>query len=163
MPQPEIKGLDEWKVVSKRLRAVGDKGLQREFTKQITGTLKPLRNTKLPSSALETLPTRGGLSRDVARTKYRIIKNSKGLRLTAKGIYDLFKMDRGIVRHPIFQRKGEEHRRVLWQAQRVTPGWFTRPSLAAAPEIRKDVEDAMHHVIQQIEGKEAASNAESLL
>lgn len=141
--------------LSRQLKAAGDKGLQKELTKSITQALKPLRRVALPKSALTTLPRHGHINVLVSKTKYRVSRrtgaSTAGLRLTAGNIYDLLRIDQGYLRHPVFKRKGEEARRVVWKTQRVTPGWFTGPTRDAAPEIQAEIKSAMERIVAQIQ------------
>jgi hypothetical protein len=163
----EIRGgAEQLRDVAKRLKALGDKGLQREFNKQVAASMKTLRKHDIPASALATLPKKNGVNALVAKSSYRLSKSTSlrryGLRLLAKNQYDLYRIDKGILRHPVFKRKGEESRNAVWVEQRVPPGWFSKPCNHAAPQIRIDVQEAMTHIIKQIEGKERAG-AEPLL
>lgn len=157
-------GVDELLALSKRLKALGHRGLSREFSREIAKVLKPLRTTDLPASALDTLPKKGGLNRKVAKTKYRIQRRTgsrtAGLRLVAKYQYNIRRMDNpGIVRHPVFKRKGEESRRVVWVNQKIEPGWFTKPTKTAQPRILGGMNRAMSHTVAQIEGRERSVNS----
>lgn len=170
--EPEVRGAAELAALTRRLKEAGDKGLSRELTKGVNTALTPLRKTQLPASALETLPRRGGYAAIVAKSKFRVSrKNSArapGLRLTAKNIYNLYRVDKGSLRHPIFSRKSRKiagvkvkyrsQQRVLnkWVNQPVTPGWFTNPTQKAAPSIQAELNKAMHNVIRQIDGKTSA-------
>lgn len=145
----EIHGAEQLAALSRRLRAAGEKDLQRELSKAITASMKPLR-TALPRSALAKLPRRGGLAKRVAGSKLRNTRRNTGravgLRLTATNADNIRRIDRGEVRHPVFGHGP-------WQTQRVTPGWFTEPTQALAPQARAQVEAAMNEVTRKIEGR----------
>lgn len=167
--EANVTGAAELAALSRRLKEAGEKGLAKELTQGITRAMGPLRKTELPQSALSTLPRRGGLAKIVSKSQFRVSRRnsarSPGLRLTAKNIYDLYRMDKGTVRHPVFSRKYRtiggvkvkyrRQQRVLnkWVSQPVTPGWFTNPTQKAAPQIRQNVNTAMVNVVRQIEGE----------
>jgi hypothetical protein len=152
----DIKGAEQLASLSRQLKAAGDKALARELTKAISKAVAPLKS-ELPASARSHLPKRGGLAERVAASKVGFSRRTSGqavgLRVQAKNAYHLAQMDAGFVRHPVFKRKGEEGRRVVWQTQRITPGWFSKPTEAAGPRIRAEVQAAMDVVAKQIEGK----------
>lgn len=147
-----MTGADDLARLSKQLREAGDKGLQRELSKSIRDALKPVRTVALPKSALETLPRRGGVGAVVAKTKYSISKKTgnrvAGLRLTAKNIYNLRRIDQGVLRHPVFKSEKRPHPK--WVNQKVTPGWFTKPTDDAAPDVRREIAKGMDRVARQI-------------
>lgn len=155
-------GVDQLKALSRRLKDFGDKGLKREFTREITAVLKPLRKEQLPHSAMITLPKRGGLNLKVAKTLYRVSRktgvNQAGIRLQARYMYNIFRMDRGRLRHPVFKRKGEERRNAVWVNQNITPGWFTNPTNEAKPDIQAGMKRAMEHMARQLDGAERIRN-----
>jgi len=151
-----VTGADQLARLSKQLKEAGDKGLQRELSKGIRDALKPVRTVDLPKSALETLPRKGGINVIVAKTKYTINKRTgnriAGLRLTAKNIVNLRRIDDGVLRHPVFQNPHQKKKsaKTAWVNQKVTPGWFTEPTGAAAPDIQREVTKAMDRVAGQI-------------
>jgi hypothetical protein len=122
----------------------------------------------LPNSAIEILPNKVGLNRRVAKTSYRLQRRTglrqAGIRLTGRYVYNILKMDDpGWVRHPVFKRKGEQGRHAVWVTQRITPGWFTRPTTKAKPRLQSGMVKAMDRMARQIDGKEAVRNGGSPL
>jgi hypothetical protein len=148
-----VNGADEFARLSRQLKEAGQKGLQREFTQAISRSVKPLK-AELPASARTHLPRRGGLAERVAGSRIGFTRRTSGrgvgLRVQAKNAYHLAQMDKGFVRHPVFKRRGEESRSFVWVTQRVIPGWFTDPTDAAAPRIRREVLRAMDDVARKI-------------
>jgi hypothetical protein len=149
----EVQGAEQLAALSRRLKAAGEKGLQRELSKGIARAMEPLKR-ELPASA-GRLPRRGGLAALVAASKIRTSRRNSGravgLRLQAANPnLQLAKLDDGEVRHPVFRRAG---RPVVWVRQPVRPGWFTDPTQAAAPVVRAQVQAAMSAVAAQIDGK----------
>lgn len=144
----EVRGAEQLADLSRRLKTAGDKDLQRELSKGIAAAMQPLRRD-LPRSA-QRLPRRGGLAKQVAGSRLRIVRRNTGravgLRLTATNPDNIRRIDKGEVRHKTYGH-------LPWQTQRVTPGWFTDPAEAAAPAARREVEAAMTEVVRKIEGR----------
>jgi hypothetical protein len=135
----DITGADQLVRLSKALKEAGAKDLQRELSKAINTAMKPVK-ADLQRSASSSLPSRGGLASEVAGSKYSTRRNKNGLRLVAKGKYSLYHMDQGQIRHG----KGNK-------VQSIQQGWFTNVTDAAAPEVRKEITDAMESVIRKID------------
>jgi hypothetical protein len=148
----EIRGAEALGVLTRRLKEAGDKELQKELRVAIKNALDPLRR-KLPVSAREVLPRRGGLGDKVAKSKFSISRKNtsreSGLRLIAKNEYTLGKMDEGELRHPIRQRK--RNARPVWVKQRITPGWASIPFDEEAAPARAEIERAMQRVIDRLD------------
>ena len=160
MTDEVIKGADKLLVLSKQLKAMGNKDLQKELTKGINAAFKPLKR-ELPQSARNTLPRKGGLNEKVAALKFTVSRrksnNGQGLKLIARNKISIKNMDDpGRVRHPVFARDGKPR---VWVDQKITPGWATKPFEADAKNIRNDIEVAMHRVIAKIDGKGGVHNA----
>lgn len=153
------QGVDQLRAISKRLKDLGNKGLSREFTREVAKVMKPLRTQDLPASARSVLPRHGGLNEKVAKTKYRLQRRTgsrqAGIRLLAKYMYHINRMDKGQNRHPV----PNTNRRV-WVTQRIEPGWFTKPTEASRPQVLAGMNRAMSHMVAQIEGKERAVNGD---
>lgn len=148
----EVRGAEQLAAIAKQLKDTGEKDLRRAFLASITKSTEPLRRRDLPASARRTLPRRGGLGDLVAKSKMRqtrrLTGRAVGLRVAAVNPnLQLRKLDEGQVRHPVFARPGRAR---VWVRQPVTPGWFTKPAEAAAPQIRADVERAMQDVANKI-------------
>lgn len=152
-------GVDQLRALSRRLKDFGDKGLQREFTREITIVLKPLRKEALPQSAMTTLPRHGGLNAKVAKTTFRVQRKTgvriAGIRLVARYMYNILRMDRGRNRHKVFARPGVK---TVWVNQNITPGWFTNPTNAAKPDVQAGMTRAMVHMARQLDGAERVRN-----
>jgi hypothetical protein len=144
----EIQGIDQLINLSKALKAAGDKELQRELSRGISQAMKPV-TVAARDSARRTLPARGGLGQRVAKSQIRTVRRTgpriAGVRLQAKNSYHLGQLNRGINHHPVFGNRKE------WVTQRVTPGWWTIPTEAAAPRVRRDIIAAMNRVANKIE------------
>lgn len=147
MPDVDIRGAERLALLSRQIKDLGDKDLKRELTRAIERTVEPLRR-ELPLSALRTLPQRGGLAARVASSQISIDRRStgrgSGLRVRARNPYALRRIDKGIIRHPVYGN------RRAWVKQRVEPGWFTNPIDAAVPAIRADIEKVMNALAARI-------------
>lgn len=145
----ELRGADQLRALSMRLKDLGDKELKREFSKAITAATKPLVQD-LRQSARETLPKKGGLNERIAKSQIRTVRRAssrtQGIRVTAKNAYVLGRLDQGHVRHPVFGHK-------VWVDQTVKSGWWTRPTEAIGPQVIRSVEAAMQHMARKLDGK----------
>jgi hypothetical protein len=143
----EIQGADQLAKLAKQLREAGAKDLQRELGKAINRALKPVK-ADIRQSAQETLPKRGGLAAKVAKSKVttrrRTSQKAAGVRVVATNTVSLYHLDKGQIRH----RKGGDIN--AGKVQPTTPGWFTKPTEAAAPEVRKELVAAMDEVAKKI-------------
>lgn len=143
----EIRGADQLQALSKRLKDLGDKELKREFSKAISAATKPLVQ-ELRQSARETLPKKGGLADRVAKSQIRTVRRAssrtQGIRVTAKNPYVLGRLDQGKLRHPVFGRN-------VWVDQTVKSGWWTRPTEAIGPDVRREVGAAMAAMARKLD------------
>lgn len=91
-------------------------------------------------SVRTTLPRRGGYADDVARgTRFdvRVTRTSTGARLTITATGPDYRLDRdGRLRHPVYARGPRNEWNWANEAQKVRPGWFTRPMREGRPRIR---------------------------
>jgi hypothetical protein len=138
----EVQGADQLARLAKQLKEAGDKGLQKELAQAINRALKPVKADIKASAG--TLPSRGGLAARVARTPLRTRRSKSGLRLVAKGTLSLYHLDKGMIRH----RKGGDIN--AGKVQRTQPGWWTTPTEAAAPEVRRELVAAMDAVAKKV-------------
>lgn len=143
----KVTGAEEFAVLARRLKQAGDKGLQRESSKGINRLVRPVK-LDLRRSALDVLPERGGLAARVATSRFRVRRRASGrdvgIFLDVINEYPIRLFDKGIVWHPVYGRG----RKVM---QRITPGWFTRPTEAALPRVRAELLEAIRRVVRQIE------------
>jgi hypothetical protein len=144
----ELDGAAQFAALAKRLRAMGDKDLSREFSKAVSASTKPLVQ-ELRKSARDTLPKRGGLAERVAkspiRTQRRSSARAQGARVVARNPYAINRLDQGRVRHPVFGR-------AVWVDQTVKSGWWTRPTEAIGPEVRRNLDAAMNAMKTKLDG-----------
>ena len=138
----EIQGAEQFAELSKRLRAAANKDLQKEMSLSISRAMRPL-TAAIRASAASTLPQSGGLAARIAKSSMRTKRRALGITLIASNAYTLKKLDAGSVRHPVFGRG-------RWVTQSVTPGWWTRPTTAFAPQARAAVQKALDDVAAKI-------------
>jgi len=142
----EVQGADQLGRLSKALKEAGNKDLQRELSKAINRAMSPVKDD-LKQSARTSLPQRGGLADAIAGSKFatrrKASKKAAGIRLVATNVYSLYHLDKGEVRH---RRKGGG-----FSIQRIEPGWWTKPTEAAAPGVRRALVKAMDDVARKIE------------
>lgn len=159
---------DDLKLLMRRLKEAGNRGLSRELNKSITQAVMPLKK-ELPKSARRRLPRRGGLAERVATSKITVSKRNFAVRLIMKNAYELKKMDDpGVIRHPVFPRRSRIQRvtgrnrgssrlnvnrkKWAWESQRIRKGWASDPMNATKAQAKQEIEDAMQRVFRQIEG-----------
>jgi hypothetical protein len=141
-----IRGAEDLVKLSQRLKAVGAKDLRKEL---LRGIREGNRSTIADIRAnAQILPRRGGLAALVAAsrmaTRTRATGASAGIRIVAENAHRLGGINKGHVRHPVFDRS-------RWVNQQVKPGWFTDPIEKNAPATRAGVERVMREVAARIE------------
>ena len=143
----EINGTDQFLKLSKALKHAGRTELRKELNKGIKRAAKPLI-PKARAEALSRLPQRGGLAKQIAKEPARVqvrTGRTPGVRVVVgKKRGGAQQANRGVIRHPVFGN------REVWVDQKVTPGWFDDPMKAGAPAIRRDIEQAMEDIADQI-------------
>lgn len=150
------EGAEQFFALARRLKEAADKDLQRELYRGLNRAAKPL-TAAVRQSALNVLPRAGKYNVTIsAETKIKLQRRtgarSVGIKLiatatTATGkARELVKLDQGKLRHPLFGNRG------YWYAQRVTPGWFSKPTEASGPAVREQLLIAMKNVADKIEG-----------
>ena len=142
-----ITGGDQLYVVAKRLRGA-DKVIRKELLQGIRDGAKPV-TAAVKANALAVLPNRGGLAALVSKSSVRVQTNTSagkaGVRIVAKNAKNIYGMDQGRLRHPVFGN------RTAWVEQSVPPGWFTKPIEASAETFRGHIIQAIDRAAQQIE------------
>jgi hypothetical protein len=153
----EIRSSQSLAALGRRLAVAGDGRLRRQL-------LTPIRTSvqeAIPAvreSARTTLPRRGGLADEVAGVAYgvRLSLAASGGRVSfvGRGMKEIRDIDGGNLRHPTFARftsggavgrgKGE------WHAQKVTPGFASKPLTKQVPKIRFKIELAMQRTAEEI-------------
>lgn len=99
--------------------------------------------------ALQILPQRGGLARLVAKAPQRVVARVGNTTANVAVVVSGRKKgtgasqsDTGRVRHPVFDRVNSDGRRVF-VGQDVRAGWFSRTAQFHAPDVQREVIEAM--------------------
>lgn len=134
----KLRGAEQLVDLAKRLRSA-PKDLRLEMYRGINRAAKPIKN-EVKASARKNLPKSGGLAKHIAGTKIatkrRVTGRSAGVRLVGRSGYDIGSINRGRVRHLTFGHGP-------WVNQRVEPGFWSKPIVAAAPRVQQEIQDAM--------------------
>jgi len=144
----EIKGADQFLRLSKALKHAGRTGLRKELTAGMRRAAKPLI-AKSRAEALQRLPRRGGLAKQVAKEPQRIQvrtgARTAGVRVVVgKRSGGARAANRGVIRHPVFGN------RKVWVNQSVPPDWFDDTMRASAPSVRRELERALEDIADRI-------------
>lgn len=143
----EARGAEQFARLSKQLKEAGRKDLQKELNRAIFRATKPFK-ADVKHSLADNLPQHGGLAKRAAATKLttrrRTSATAAGVRVVGRGSLSLYHLDRGQVRH----RKGGDI--AAGKVQSITPGVWTVPAEATAPQVRREIEQAMDRVGKMI-------------
>ena len=150
IPEIRVDGARQLAQVSRALKTASP-ALRRELADGIREGTEPVKREAMAELSA-VLPIRGGASAQIPPTAKVVTQRlggraSPGLRLraTSPGARrNLQAIDRGILRHPLFGNR--DH----WFTTRVPPGWFSRPTTAAMPRLRKVLVDRMNTVARKI-------------
>lgn len=144
----QVEGVQVFTALARALKTYGDKGLRSEFYAGINSSTKPLI-ADVRTSAINRLPSKGGLGPRVAKskitTKRRMSGKAAGVRISGASTYDLRSIDRGRVRHPVFGHPP-------WVNQKVKPGFWTEPLQAGAPQVRRALEKVLNDIARKLGG-----------
>ena len=144
-----ISGAEQLADLSRRLKAAGEKELQRELSKAVNAAVKNVRQV-VKQSAMDRLPNRGGLAARAAKAASpRVRRNGNGVRVVAvgkKGMKDLVRLDGGEVRHPVFGNRS------AFVGQAVVPGFWTRPMEETSEQARQEIQAAVEAILAKIGG-----------
>lgn len=138
----EIRAFDDRRTVINTIR--------RDLRKPLPALRKSVR-----SSAMDTLPSGGGLNAWVARAAIRVQLKDRGrsagvtVKVSRKAgdgdKADLSKLNAyGELRHPLYGNRGH------WYRQTVPPGFFDRPWEAFRPKFIKACDDAFDRALEVI-------------
>jgi hypothetical protein len=156
----QVRGEQQLRDLSLRLRAMGSegKGLQRELYRAISDAAKPLTAQLVdPAWLYPYMPDRyaDALAPDLAVTAVKRGGQRASVVIRARGKTrdrQVTRLNAGIIRHPVFARRGEPRRMWNWvfQTAGMRSGFFSDAVSAQAPDIRGKVQAAMHGVAQKI-------------
>lgn len=153
----------EFEALARALREAGEKGLAQELRKGINEAARPLPD-EIRAGLIPHLPNRyaATLNDDLTITiSQRSAGTQPGVFVVAKASGSgpgpsrtrtgrkLKRLDAGLLTHPVFGN------REVWRTQGpegggMRPGWFTGPVRAAAPRVRREIEDALRRVRDKI-------------
>lgn len=142
-----VRGLNELRHVGEQMKDAPQE-LRREMFRGINRATKEPRRQALRELA-ERLPDSGGASATVRQdTKMNTTRNMRGrnvgVRITAKSKRTVQRMNRGILRHPVFGNRS------VWVDQKIDPRWFDDPMEASAPQVRREILEAIETVASKI-------------
>lgn len=151
-------GADDLDRIAHALKEAGDKDLQKAIGKAFRDEVKPLGQRVLLRGADE-LPQRGGFAdrvRNLGRvgssnalrgntTSVRVILRNKGA--------DLSRVNRGLIRHPVFGRDDRARSDWTWVGQPVRPGAFSRAFEEEAGPVREAALKAAQGVLDDVARK----------
>lgn len=166
----QVVGGDRFRVVARRLRTAADrKDLVRELRKGILDAVPALKDA-VRGQAVGYLPDRYARElvpslRMTTATSVAGDQVTVRLSVTAKGkggsARQLGDIEGGALRHPVFGRtrplkRHARHKATSksnpWVTQKVRPGFVTEPMLAARPQVRREIEEAVDRVLDKITG-----------
>lgn len=148
-----ITGAEEFAVLSRALKQAGAKDLQRELSKSINRTVKPLTQD-VKQNVGRFVPGRYAA---VLAPSLRITTSRRGsgrnpgVRLKAKATTgrgkprELKRLDAGQLRHPLFGNRRH------WFSQTVRPGFYTETLEQDAPTVRRELLEAIRIVAAKID------------
>jgi hypothetical protein len=143
----EIRGADQLAKLARDLKDAGRKDLQRELSQAINRAVKPVKQ-QISHEASAVLPRRGGLAREASgarlATRRRATAKVAGVRLAvSKSPVSLWHLNQGIIRH---RRDGK-----LIESQHTAPGFWDRPTEAAAGEVRRQLMVALDEISRKLD------------
>jgi hypothetical protein len=141
-----IRHTQDFTALARRLQGAS-RDLRSELYRAINRATLPAKED-VRGSAYWRLPKSGGLNRRVAEskivTKRRMSGKNAGVRIVGTSGYDIGSINRGRVRHLTFGH-------LPWRDQAVTPGFWTDPLKAIAPQVRREIDEAVKRIANQIE------------
>jgi hypothetical protein len=135
--------------------SVLDKQSKRAVGKALSGAVEPVRDEfKAQASAL---PSRGGLSRYVAKSRFTVMKRLGGSRPTLSirvrrtkrgGAVDLSKINEGRLRHPVYGSSRRTRKQWSWANQSIKAGMWDNTLDRAVPGIEDGLRDAVREAVR---------------
>lgn len=151
------EGADDLQRLADALKATADKDLRARVGKAIRDEAKPVGRRVLDHGSDE-MPQRGGLAdrlRDQGKIGVALSLRGKvaAVRLTLRNPgADLYQINRGILRHPVFARRDRD--RTAWVSQPVPARAFSRAfegeEVPARNAARKAVEQALDEIARKV-------------
>jgi hypothetical protein len=145
----EVRGAGEFFKLSKALKAAGRTELRKDLHKGLKDGAKPLI-PKAKAAARAQLPQRGGLAAQVAKEPMRVqvrTGRTPGVRVVVgKKGGGAQAANRGVLRHPVFDRPGSFVNQPVPEAR----DWFDGTMRRHAPGVRPDLDAALERVAQRV-------------
>jgi hypothetical protein len=147
MPVSVRANAPDLKDLSRDLKRAGRNDLRKELFAGLNRSTKPLR-AAARASALDRLPSRGGLNRRVAAANITVRGGGAKVTIVARpskrgGTFNPAEIDEGTVRHPTFGDPPTV-------SQDVPTGWFSAPILEGADTVREELLDAIEVVAHEL-------------
>jgi hypothetical protein len=141
-------GARELEQMSRQLQTLAVE-MQREVESAMADELEALQ-PKLRRSAMDTLPTRGGLDRKIAASAMKVTKLGGMVTLRAISRANIRNMNKGFLFHPVFARGDRSRSQWKWVRQTVRPGWFEQPTQQSEARLRRAIDQAMRRAIRRV-------------
>lgn len=149
----KIDGADQLAELERKLTRLAETGMAESLNDAIAEGVKPF-DQALKQSALALLPKRGGLNRSVADSIESVPQRlPKGLRVVSRGkgrAHDLMRLDRGLLRHPVFAKPSQGRREWQWVNQAIKPQFWRQAVAASEVQVRKSMVKAMDDIAQKL-------------
>ncbi len=142
-----VTGGNRAHVLGKRLKAMGNKELEKELRKGVARALRPATQV-VRRSVPQYLPS--GYAPTLQKAlKLRTSNLAKGLRITAAAAGNprprrVTALNQGTLRHPLWGN------RKYWFAQKVTPRFFDQPLEGQRDQVRAELEKTLAEVAAKI-------------
>lgn len=147
----------EFEALARALKDAGEKDLARELRKAINdagqGLAKQVGNEEhlkpyMPNRYAEIL------AEDLTVTISQRLGTAPGVTLRAKGRQrnrHVARLNQGILAHPVYGRPDRTRRQWAWvNDQPIRPRFFDDPVAASGPEVRRQIEAALHRIKAKI-------------
>lgn len=151
----KMEGADKLKEVARALRKLSDKELSRDFYQRLNRLVKPLKKA-IKDDLKSFLPDRYAeeLARDLTVSSRRRAGRSPGIAIVGKaksrsrgGERDLASLNRGRLRHPLFENRG------WWYDQYVKPNFFDDPIFRQRAQVARQIDELLDEVAIEITRK----------
>ncbi len=144
-----VRGAEKFEKVSRALKDAGRGDLRKALNAEMRKGARPLI-PQARDSALSTLPTKGGLARQVSKEPMRVSVQTGA---TTAGVAIVVgrrrggarSANQGRVRHPVFGNRDR------WVTQVVQPGWFDKSLRRKAPDVRRNLDSAVNDFVKRLE------------
>lgn len=135
------------------LNELGDKDLRRDVYAAFRKVAAPLGHDVIKYGAVR-MPKRGGFAAVVAAAKFGQSNATTGrspgvaLSFRTRPSHDLKAVDAGILRHPVFPRRGEM--KPPWAVTRVPARAFSTPFEAGRPRVARELVNVLENAANDV-------------